>query len=174
MKMKNKKIYMTRSDFDRLSGAIEQMAVDRGIDKRSLDELEHSFGSRDQAELIEKVRKIKNSRNGAEWERIVELEAELSKAIVVEADKIPPDVVTMNSKVCLKDMDTGEDEFYQLVYPEEADIGQNKISVLAPIGTAILGYKTGDIIEWKVPAGLRRLKIKKILYQPESVKDFHL
>ncbi|WP_228767808.1 GreA/GreB family elongation factor [Candidatus Velamenicoccus archaeovorus] len=71
-------------------------------------------------------------------------------------------------------MDTGKDEFYQLVYPEDADIEQNKISILAPIGTAILGYKVGDVIEWKVPAGVRRLKIKKILYQPEAAKEYHL
>ena len=71
-------------------------------------------------------------------------------------------------------MDTDKDEIYQVVYPEDADIEQNRISILAPIGTAILGYKVGDVIEWRVPAGLRRLKIKKILYQPEASKDYHL
>jgi len=71
-------------------------------------------------------------------------------------------------------LDTGKDEVYQVVYPEDIDIEENKISILAPIGTAILGYKLGDIIEWQVPAGLRRLKIKKVLYQPEAAGDHHL
>jgi regulator of nucleoside diphosphate kinase len=172
--MKDKQIYITKPDFDRLTEIIKNMSSRQDIDRRSLDELEHSFSSRDELGLIKEVRKIKNSRNDAEWARIEELEAELNRAIIVDTDKIPPDIVTMNSKVYLRDMDTGKDEFYQLVYPEDADIEQNKISILAPIGTAILGYKVGDVIEWKVPAGVRRLKIKKILYQPEAAKEYHL
>ncbi len=171
--MNDKKIYITQQDFERLKEIIKDMISRQGIDRRSLDELEHSFSSRDESGLIKEVRKIKNSRSDAEWARIEELEAELNRAIIVDADKIPPDIVTMNSKAYLRDMDTGKDEFYQLVYPEDADIEQNKISILAPIGTAILGYKVGDIIEWKVPAGLRKLKIKKILYQPEAAKEHH-
>ncbi len=169
--MNDKKIYITQQDFERLKEIIKDMISRQGIDRRSLDELEHSFSSRDESGLIKEVRRIKNSRSDAEWARIEELEAELNRAIIVDTDKIPPDIVTMNSKVYLRDMDTGKDEFYQLVYPEDADIEQNKISILAPIGTAILGYKVGDVIEWKVPAGVRRLKIKKILYQPEAAKE---
>lgn len=172
--MKDKEIYITRADFDRLAEIIKNIRSVQEIDKRSLDELEHSFNSRDELGLIKEVRKIKNSRNDAEWARVEDLEAELNRAIIIDSDNVPPDIVTMNSKVYLRDMDTGKDEFYQLVYPEDADIGQSKISILAPIGTAILGYKVGDIIEWKVPAGLRRLKIKKIAYQPEALKDYHL
>ncbi|HOW42400.1 MAG TPA: nucleoside diphosphate kinase regulator [Candidatus Omnitrophota bacterium] len=172
--MKDKKIYITRSDFYRLRETIKAMKSSREIDRRSLDELEHSFNSRNELRLLQEVRRINSSKNDAEWAPIIELEAELDRAIIVDADKIPSGVITMNSKVCLKDMDTGKDEFYQLVYPEDADIEQNKISVLAPIGTAILGYKVGDVIEWKVPAGLRRLKIKKILYQPETARDYYL
>jgi len=172
--MNDKKIYITKQDFERLKEIIKDMISRQGIDRRSLDELEHSFSSRDESGLIKEVRRIKNSRSYTEWERIEELGAELDRATIVEIDKLPQDIVTMNSKVCLKDVDTGKDEIYQVVYPEDADIEQNKISILAPIGTAILGYKVGDVIEWKVPAGLRRLKIKKILYQPEAAKDYHL
>jgi len=168
------KIYIINPDFERLTEIIKHMRARQDIDRRSLDELEHSFSSRDELGLIKEVRKIKNSRSDSEWARIEELEAELSRAIVVDFNKILPDFVTMNSKVYLRDMDTGKNEFYQLVYPEDADIEQNKISILAPIGTAILGYKVGDIIEWKVPAGLRRLKIKKIVYQPEAAKEYYL
>ena len=172
--MNDKKIYITQQDFERLKEIIKNMISGQGIDRRSLDELEHSFSSRDELGWINEVRRIKNSKNDAEWARIEELGAELNRATVVEIDKIPQDVVTMNSKVCVKDMDTSKDEIYQVVYPEDADIEQNRISILAPIGTAILGYKVGDVIEWRVPAGLRRLKIKKILYHPEAAKDYHL
>jgi regulator of nucleoside diphosphate kinase len=63
---------------------------------------------------------------------------------------------------------------WTLVFPEDADIDQNRISVLAPIGTAMLGYSVGDTIEWPVPEGLRRIQVKEILYQPEAAGDYHL
>lgn len=103
-----------------------------------------------------------------------ELEEELNRAHVVESRDVPKNVITMNSKVRIKDMKSKEDTIYWLVFPEDADPQQNKISVLAPIGTALLGYKAGDIIEWKVPMGLNRFKVEEILYQPEAAGDYHL
>jgi regulator of nucleoside diphosphate kinase len=103
-----------------------------------------------------------------------ELEAELDRANVVDSRDIPGNVITMNSKAVLMDLDTGEEMTYKLVFPHGADIDQHKISIFAPIGTAMLGYSVGDTIEWKVPAGLRRLKIKEILYQPEASGNYHL
>jgi regulator of nucleoside diphosphate kinase len=73
----------------------------------------------------------------------------------------------MNSTVRLRDLDTGDMETYTLVYPAEADVDEQLISVLAPIGTAILGYRVGDVIKWPVPGGFVRLRVEKILYQPE-------
>ncbi len=102
------------------------------------------------------------------------LEEELAKADVVQQQDIPPDVITMRSTVRLKDLDTGQEMIYGLVFPTEANYDDGKISVLAPIGTAMLGYRLGDVIEWKVPSGLRRLKVEKVLYQPESKGDYHL
>jgi len=61
-----------------------------------------------------------------------------------------------------------------LVFPSEADFKLGKISILAPIGTALIGYRAGDTVEWKVPAGIRRLRIDEILYQPEAAGDHHL
>lgn len=95
------------------------------------------------------------------------LEAELQRARVVPAGKVPTDVVTMNSVVCLRDLDSDETEEYELVYPGDADLALNRISILAPIGTAILGYRLGDVIEWPVPAGLRRLRVEGVLRHPE-------
>jgi regulator of nucleoside diphosphate kinase len=80
----------------------------------------------------------------------------------------------MNSRVRLRDLDSGEKMQISLVYPSAADASAKKVSVLAPIGTAILGYRTGDTIEWEVPAGVRRLKIEDVLYQPEASGDFSL
>ena len=102
------------------------------------------------------------------------LAGELARATAVPSEQIPPDVVTMNSKILLRDMESDEEMIYKLVFPMDADISQGAISVLAPIGTALLGYATGDVIEWPVPDGIRRIKIEKILYQPEAAGDLHL
>lgn len=95
------------------------------------------------------------------------LEGELKRARVVPQSDVPDEVITMNSVVRLRDLDTDELDQFQLVYPVDADMAQHRISVLAPVGTAILGYQLGDIIEWPVPAGLRRLRVEMVSYQPE-------
>ena len=105
-------------------------------------------------------------------EYLEKLQAEIDRARVVQPKDIPSDVVTMKSTVSIEDLDTKEEEVYTLVFPEDADVQQGKISILAPIGTAMLGYEVGDTFEWDVPAGKRRLLIKKILYQPEASGDF--
>lgn len=120
--------------------------------------------------LIDRTRE----RNGADREYLNKLEAELDRAEIVDSNDVPADVITMRSKVRLKDLVSGESNTYSLVFPTEADFAEGKISVLAPIGTAILGYKQGDTIEWPVPSGLRRLKVEEVLYQPESAGDHEL
>jgi regulator of nucleoside diphosphate kinase len=107
-------------------------------------------------------------------EYLEKLQMEIDRAEVVSPKDIPTDVVTMNSTVCIEDLDTKEEEIYTLVFPEDADLGQGKISILAPIGTAMLGYEVGDSFEWDVPGGKRRLRVKKIIYQPEASGDYHL
>jgi two-component system KDP operon response regulator KdpE len=102
------------------------------------------------------------------------LDSELARGQLVAPTEVPPDVITMNSKVCLVDLDTKEEMVYMLVFPQDADIAQSKISILAPIGTAMLGYRVGDVFTWQVPDGVRRLKVKQILYQPEASGDYHL
>jgi regulator of nucleoside diphosphate kinase len=110
----------------------------------------------------------------AQPENLIVLRDELSRANVVAPEDIPADVVTMNSTVHIVDMKTREEEIYTLVYPSEADINESKISVLAPIGTAMLGCKAGDVFTWSVPQGERKLRIKKVIYQPEASGDYHL
>ena len=107
------------------------------------------------------------SRDGPHLEMLAR---ELDRADVTHPSDIPSDVITMHSEICIRDLDTGRQEVYELVFPAEADISQNRISVLAPIGTALLGYREGDIIEWPVPGGLRRLKVEDVLFQPEAAR----
>jgi regulator of nucleoside diphosphate kinase len=101
------------------------------------------------------------------------LEDELDRADVVKPEKIPPDVITMNSTFRLKDLQTGEEADYTLVFPGTTDFSNRKISVLAPIGIAVLGYRVGDTVEWEVPAGLKKFKVEEVLYQPEAAFDYH-
>ncbi len=104
-----------------------------------------------------------------------QLELELDRAVVVPQERITPDVVTMRSRILFEDVETGRRREATLVYPEEADIEQSKVSVLAPVGLAVLGLKVGDIIEWPLPNERRaRLRIVELLYQPEVAGHFHL
>jgi regulator of nucleoside diphosphate kinase len=102
------------------------------------------------------------------------LETEINEGILVEPENVPEDVITMNSKVNVTDIDSGEKMTYMLVFPSEANISKNKLSILAPLGMALLGYRKGDIIEWAVPSGMRKLRVEEIIYQPEAAGDYHL
>jgi regulator of nucleoside diphosphate kinase len=117
---------------------------------------------------------ITRERNGVDIEYLNTLEAQLDRAEIVDPKRIPANVITMRSKVRLKDLVNGETKIYSLVFPTEANFSEGKISVLAPIGTAILGYKLGDSIEWPVPSGVRKLKVDEILYQPEAAGEYGL
>jgi regulator of nucleoside diphosphate kinase len=105
---------------------------------------------------------------------VARLENELDGAQIVAPREIPSDVVTMNSQARVKDLDSNQEMIFTLVFPAEADYEGGKLSVLAPIGTALLGYRAGETVEWEVPGGLRRLKIEQVLYQPEAAGDYHL
>ena len=100
------------------------------------------------------------------------LKEELNRAIIIEPHQIPPDVITMRSTAILRDVDTGEEMNYTLVFPEDADLEQGKISVLAPIGTGMLGYRVGDTFEWDTPSGKRVIHVERIIFQPEAAGDF--
>jgi regulator of nucleoside diphosphate kinase len=108
--------------------------------------------------------------HGRQTADVAALAGELRRARVVPRAEIPPDVVTMNSTVRLRDLETGEEETYTLVYPDEADIETDKLSILAPVGTALLGYRAGDVVEWPVPVGVRRFRVEEVLFQPRSAR----
>ncbi len=121
-------------------------------------------------ELIEDIKRTSRSPR----DDLKRLEGELGRAIVVDPKDVPPNVVTMNSQVYLEDLETGEESVYTLVFPQDANLSAGKISILAPVGTGMLGYSVGDTFEWPVPEGVRKLEIIKILYQPEAAGDYNL
>lgn len=103
------------------------------------------------------------------------LRNELDQATVVPSEKIPSDVVTMNSRVSFQELDTGEKSEITLVYPSDADINRRRISILAPVGAALIGLRVGDEIEWPLPSGkTRTYKIISVLFQPEAEGRYDL
>lgn len=98
---------------------------------------------------------------------------ELDRANVVAPADMPADVVTMNSEVTCEDEVSGDTHRLTLVFPPDADVDQHKVSVLAPVGTALLGLSVGQSIDWNAPGGRSlRLRVTGIAYQPEAAGDF--
>lgn len=90
------------------------------------------------------------------------LREELARATTVARESLPPGVVTVNSRVRFVDDESGEEETYIITWPDRADGGVERVSVLAPIGTALLGYREGDELSWPTPGGVRRLRILSV------------
>ena len=121
---------------------------------------------------LKKLISEKSCRGAKMDENLSALEREIERAEVVSAGELPEHIVTMNTRAILR-VD-GEKLEASLVYPQDADWTANKLSVLSPIGTAILGYGEGADIEWEIPDGTTAISIEKILYQPEAEGDYHL
>ena len=107
------------------------------------------------------------ARGGRDGRNVEELERRLLEAEITPATHIGPDVVTMNSEVLVTDLDTGERLGFRVVFPRAAASEARSISVLAPLGMAVLGRKRGEQFTSRVPAGMRRLRVDEIVYQPE-------
>ena len=102
------------------------------------------------------------------------LERELQRAIVVKPEEVPATVVTMNSQVQVTDLDTNEQRCVTLVFPTMASTDAGCISVLAPLGTALLGSREGTPVAWQTPRAARRLRVERVVYQPEAAGRFDL
>ncbi len=100
------------------------------------------------------------------------LQRDLDRGEVRAAPEVPAGVVTMRSCVRIEDLHTGDRETFTLVYPDEADLFEGKLSVLAPLGAALLGAKAGDTLDVQVKTGIRQIKVDRLLYQPEAAGDF--
>ncbi|WP_437581548.1 nucleoside diphosphate kinase regulator [Sorangium sp. So ce887] len=120
--------------------------------------------------LLEALR----ARPGADSPTLEALEIELERADVVKQQEIPPDVVTMNSRAQLVDLDTQEALSVTVVFPGSADVNSGRISVLAPMGLALLGCREAEEVEWPTPSRTRRLRIERVVYQPEAAGRFDL
>lgn len=127
----------------------------------------------DYTRIYKAITDAKNSKtiNSNEAEKLL---SELSKAEIVPSEKIDKDVVTMNSEVKLFFENTQKEQSFKIVYPQDANLKENKISIFSPIATALIGYRIGDEIEWIVPSGMTKIKIVELLYQPEAAGDFDL
>jgi regulator of nucleoside diphosphate kinase len=113
------------------------------------------------------LRGLLRTRNGAthDQEHLDDLRVELDRAIVLDASELSPTVVTMYAAVRVRDLDSGVSQELTLVNPSEADVSAGRISVLAPLGTALIGYRQGDVVERVMPGGLRRLLIENVVQQ---------
>lgn len=121
----------------------------------------------DMARLRELVRQGRKASR-RDQDHLAELDRELDRAEIIGAEELSPDVVTMHSMVRVLDLDNGASTVYTLVFPVDADIEKKRISVLAPIGTALIGYRAGDSVQWKTPGGTKHLQIEEVLFQPEA------
>jgi len=99
---------------------------------------------------------------------------ELNTAVLMEPQEIPDDVVTMNSVVSISFSESGRNQEFKIVYPDEANFKEKKVSIFSPIATALLGFRVGDLIEWMLPGGLTKIRIDRIIYQPEAAGDYTL
>ncbi|HPO13257.1 MAG TPA: TetR family transcriptional regulator [Candidatus Hydrogenedentes bacterium] len=102
------------------------------------------------------------------------LNNELSHAHVVKPKEVPPDLVTMNSRVSLLELDSGRNLVLTLAFPKDADVRRDSVSILDALGTALLGKRLGDVFDVKIGTALQRYKVERILYQPEFAGDYHL
>ncbi|MCZ2098855.1 MAG: nucleoside diphosphate kinase regulator [Anaerolineae bacterium] len=109
--------------------------------------------------------------NAPDLEPLRALDRELDRAQAVRPEEVPPDVITMNSKLRMTDLQSGTQRIVTLVYPDQAN-DADRVSILSPLGTALLGYRVGDEIRWETPTGDLHLRIDELLYQPEAARDF--
>jgi len=146
------------------------------------DDVKRRKGSSDKDDLVvssfdkQRLMRLLRSAETTSEDRaeLEDLTHEIERGVEVQPQDIPPDVVTMNSSVRVTDLEAGTSHTYTIVFPADADYEKGKISILAPLGTALLGYRIGDVVNWNMPGGTRRLRIDELIYQPEAAGDFHL
>ena len=124
---------------------------------------------------LQRLRKLLNDISKEVYGKessIQELTNEMNRAHVVSPKEIPENVITMNSRVFLREVESGKDMKLWLVFPDKVDAVKNPVSILSPLGTAMIGYKIGVVFSWESPDGLKQMEVLDILYQPERVGNF--
>jgi len=153
------RIPVTREGYEALRKELEKLKrVDRPQNIKAIEEARAHGDLSENAEYA-----AAKDRQGFIEGRIGELEFKLSNADVIEAGKLPRDRAVFGSRVLLENIDTGQDVEYQLVGPDESDIGKGRISISSPLGKAILGKKPGDELTFEVPGGKRIYELIEIL-----------
>ena len=150
-------VYLTRGGYNKLMGELEQRKSERIKIARAIEEARQQGDISENAEYD--AAKDAQAHNVA---RVSQLEEKLAKVRIIEDENIPSDKIFIGAIVTLKDLNTDEKLTYQLVSPEEADYEENKLSIFAPIGKALLGHSEGETITIKVPAGILKYRIEKI------------
>lgn len=102
---------------------------------------------------------------------LLKLREEVDRAVVIDPSAIPAGVVTLDSEVEYEDLETKEVEQYVLTFPDRANIDEKRLSILSPIGTALIGYREGDIVKWHTPGGTRQLKIRRVIAAADLVSS---
>lgn len=119
-----------------------------------------------------RLKNLLDSHNGDEFE---DLEIELDRAGVLSDANVPKDLITMNSQIRYLNVQDNKELTITLVYPKDANSSEGKISILAPLGSALIGLKVDQEINWMFPDGkTRTLRILEVIYQPEASGDWHL
>lgn len=151
-------LYLTQDGYEKL---IKELGYLKNVRRKELSrEIEKARGYGDLSENAE-YDAAKDAQAMNE-KRVAELESKLSRARILDNEKITSDEVLIGAKVSLKDLDTAEELEYTLVSEEEADYSQGKISVLSPVGNGLLNHKVNEEVEIKIPAGILKYKIVKI------------
>ena len=139
---------------------------DRGVERNQRDEFDHR--------RLRGMLQLLRARSGANDWNLDALEMELGRAHVVPREQVPATVVTMNSRVRVRDLDNGDQLVVSLVFPADRSASGSNVPVLSPLGLALLGCREGDIMEWTTPEGRRRLRLEAVIYQPEAQGEFFL
>lgn len=101
----------------------------------------------------------------AQWRPLID---ELQRAELLPGPLIPADVVRIGADFTVRDLDSGEDDRFTLVWPEHADVARGRLSVFAPLGVALIGFAAGDEVAWQMPGGVRRLSILTVTPPPAA------
>lgn len=153
-----KRIPMSKAGYDRLRG--ELVRLERKDRMEVIKAIEVARGHGDLKENAEYH--AAKDRQGHVEGRIMELKDKLSRAEVIDCSKVACDRVFFGNVVTLIDLDTDEEVSYQLLGPEEADVSKGRISVVSPMGKAMLGKRIGDEVEVKTPGGIRQFEVMDI------------
>jgi regulator of nucleoside diphosphate kinase len=128
----------------------------------------------DQTRLQEVIELLRKANNNAPWAGGDKLLEKLAAAKALPPEEVPDDVITMNTIVRVRDVGTGKEEVYNLVFPWESKPLEGRVSVLSVLGLALYGARTGDRVEWETRNGRKQVEVVELVYQPEASKHYTL